>query len=81
MKLGHQLTVEELEQWVAFGAFWQLSAMSEHHAVVELRQCTGELVECRETTDPDVLGYLRNPSTPAVASRRTRARPPGSPPR
>jgi hypothetical protein len=58
--VGRPLTVEELERWVAFGATWRLVAMSEQRAIVDLCQCTGELVERRGTDDPVVLTYLRD---------------------
>lgn len=58
-----RLTVEELERWVAFGATWRVVEMSERGAVVDLCQCTGELVEQRESSDPLVLEYLRDHPT------------------
>jgi hypothetical protein len=52
------LTVEELERWVAFGAIWRLVEISDGRAVVDMCQCTGELVERRGASDPIVLAYL-----------------------
>jgi len=54
------LTVEELERWVVFGARWRLVEISDRRAVVDLCQCTGELEEQRESSDPLVLEYLRS---------------------
>jgi hypothetical protein len=54
------LTVEELERWVAFGARWRLVEISDQRAIIDMCQCTGELVEQRGSTDPIVLEYLRN---------------------
>lgn len=54
------LTIEELERWVAFGATWRLVEISDQGAVVDMCQCTGELVDRRGATDPIVLAYLRN---------------------
>jgi hypothetical protein len=53
------LTIEELERWVAFGAGWRAVHIEDDRAVVELCQCTGELVECRPVLDRDVIAYLR----------------------
>ena len=53
------LTVEELERWVAFGATWRLVEISDRCAIVDMCQCTGELVQQRESDDPIVLDYLR----------------------
>jgi hypothetical protein len=55
-----ELTIEELERWVTFGATWRTLEISDSHAVVDLCQCTGELVDRRETSDPGVLRYLRD---------------------
>jgi hypothetical protein len=54
------LTVEELERWVAFGATWRLVEISDRRAIVDMCQCTGELVQQRGSNDPIVLEYLRN---------------------
>jgi len=53
------LTVDELKRWVLFGASWRPRELSDDHAVVEMCQCTGELVEVRESTDPWVISYVR----------------------
>jgi hypothetical protein len=57
-----QLTIEELERWVEFGAKWRAIQTSDELAVVDLCQCTGELVEQRETIDPEVIAYVRTHS-------------------
>lgn len=54
------LTVDELERWVSFGATWRLVELSDRRAIVDLHQCTGELVERRESSDPVVLEYLQS---------------------
>jgi hypothetical protein len=56
------LTVDELERWESFGATWRLVEISDRRAVVDLCQCTGELVEQRGASDPSVLAYLRSRS-------------------
>lgn len=53
------LTNEELERWVIFGGRWRLAGVSGELAVVDLCQCTGELVERRETRDAAVIDYVR----------------------
>jgi hypothetical protein len=58
--VSRPLTVDELERWVSFGATWRLVEISDNRAVVDLRQCTGELVEQRVASDPLVLDYLRS---------------------
>jgi hypothetical protein len=53
------LTIGELERWVAAGANWRAVELTEERAIVDLCQCTGELVERRETTDAGAIAYLR----------------------
>jgi hypothetical protein len=60
LDMGPRLSVEELERWVAFGAMWRLVEISDRRAIVDMCQCTGELVEQRDSSDPIVLEYLRN---------------------
>jgi hypothetical protein len=54
------LTVEELDRWMSAGAHWRPVEISDRHAVIDLCQCTGELEEQRESSDPLVLEYLRS---------------------
>lgn len=56
--MDRPLTIDELERWVEFGAQWRPVTISDDHAVVDLCQCTGELVERRETRNPSVISYL-----------------------
>jgi hypothetical protein len=53
------VTIEELEDWVLFGATWRAIEITDERAIVELCQCTGELVERRETADAGMIEYLR----------------------
>lgn len=57
---GRPLTIDELERWVAFGARWRPVQIGDGQAVVELCQCTGELVELRATSDARTIAYLRD---------------------
>jgi hypothetical protein len=54
------VTVEELERWVLAGAHWRLVDISSEHAVVDMCTCMGERMERVESTDPEVIGYLRS---------------------
>ena len=56
---GRPLTVVELEQWVGAGAAWRARELTDERAVIELRRCTGELEELRETRDPVTIEYVR----------------------
>ncbi len=58
------LTIEELERWVTFGATWRVVEISDRRAIVDMCQCTGELVEQRGSNDPIVLEYLRQQPPP-----------------
>ena len=53
------LTVAELEQWTASGAHWRPQRFEADRVIVDLCQCTGELVERREAVDPEVVAYVR----------------------
>jgi hypothetical protein len=53
------LTVAELERWVDFGARWRPLLVEDERVIVELCQCTGELVERRVAADPEVVAYVR----------------------
>lgn len=57
---GHRpVTIDELERWVAAGANWRAVELTGERAVVDLCQCTGELVERRVTADAGTIAYLR----------------------
>lgn len=52
------LTIEVLEDWAGAGAHWRVVHHTEHRAVVELQQCTGEPVERLASEDATVIAYL-----------------------
>jgi len=52
------LTISTLEDWARAGAHWRVLHHGEHRTIVELQQCTGELVERLESDDPAVIAYL-----------------------
>lgn len=51
--------IATLEQWEEGGAIWRALHVSDAHAIVELRTCTGEPVERLESGDPELIAYLR----------------------
>jgi hypothetical protein len=53
------LTVDELENWLLFGAHWRMLDISRSGAEVEFCTCTGEPLERRRTRNPQVIEYLR----------------------
>ena len=57
MKSG-ELTIDELERWLLFGAHWQVVDISGAQAEVEFCTCTGDPLELRKTRDPDVSAKL-----------------------
>jgi hypothetical protein len=58
-----EVTIDELELWLVFGARWKVLGISNQRAEVEFCTCTGEPLERRETHDPAVIGYLRTAHT------------------
>jgi hypothetical protein len=56
--MAEALTIDTLEDWVRAGAHWRVLHHGEHRTIVELQQCTGELVERLESDDPVVIAYL-----------------------
>jgi hypothetical protein len=56
--MAETLTIQTLEDWARAGAHWRVLQQGEHRAVVELQQCTGELVERLESDDLSVIAYL-----------------------
>ena len=56
--MAERLNVETLEDWARAGAHWRVLHHGERRSVVELQQCTGELVERLESDDPAVITYL-----------------------
>lgn len=56
--MAETLTIKTLEDWTRAGAHWRVLHHGDHHAVVELQQCTGEPVERIESDNPAVIAYL-----------------------
>ena len=61
---GHErprgLTIADLERWVLFGAKWRIVEISDAHVTLDLCECTGRLVECRESDDAMLIEYARS---------------------
>jgi hypothetical protein len=53
------LSIDALERWVLFGAYWRVVDLSDERAVVDLCTCTGELVERLESDDRALISYVR----------------------
>ena len=49
----------ELERWELFGATSRVVEITRDRAVVDLCTCTGELVQQRESDDPELIEHLR----------------------
>lgn len=54
-----RLTFPDLERWEQSGAEWRALEISDELAVVELCTCYGEPVDTLESTDPQLIEYLR----------------------
>jgi hypothetical protein len=52
-------TVAELEDWERNGAVWRPVELDERHVVVDLRSCSGELMERVQGEDPGLIDFVR----------------------
>jgi hypothetical protein len=52
--------VEIVQRWEDHGATWRAVHVSDDAAVVDLCTCTGEPVERLESTDPDLIRFIRD---------------------
>jgi hypothetical protein len=52
-------TIEELRDWELNGAEWRPVEIYRDRAVVDLRSCTGELMERVESDDPEFVAFVR----------------------
>lgn len=53
------VTRAELERWTLFGASWRVVRLTDDRVVLDMLSCTGELVERRESSDRELIGWLR----------------------
>lgn len=64
---AHEPSRESLERWEFTGAHWRTIFLSDVLVVVELRTCTGEPLERQESTDPELIAYVRSRPDTAVS--------------
>jgi hypothetical protein len=57
---------EVLTRWEESGAAWRAVHVSDYKAIVDLCTCTGEPVDRIESSDPDLIEYLRERPTSAA---------------
>jgi hypothetical protein len=51
--------IETLARWEDHGAVWRAVHVSDELAIVDLCACTGEPVDRLESSDPELIRYLR----------------------
>jgi hypothetical protein len=54
-----------LTRWEESGAVWRAVHVSDAKAIVDLCTCTGEPVDRIESTDPDLIEFVRRSADPA----------------
>jgi hypothetical protein len=54
-----EATIEELEDWERSGGRWRPFEVSSEYAVVDLCTCSGELMERVESSDPELIAFVR----------------------
>jgi hypothetical protein len=52
-------TIDELRDWELNGAVWRPAEVHSDRAVVDLRSCSGELMERVESADPEFIAFVR----------------------
>ena len=51
--------VETLRRWEGHGAVWRAVHVSDERAIVDLCECTGQPVDRIESSDPELIRFLR----------------------
>ncbi len=51
--------VEILQRWENHGAVWRALHVSDEHAVIQLCTCTGEPVDRLESSDAELIRFVR----------------------
>jgi hypothetical protein len=51
--------IELLRRWEDHGAVWRAVHVSDERAIVDLCACTGEPVDRLESSDPELIRFLR----------------------
>jgi hypothetical protein len=54
-----------LTRWEESGAVWRAVHVSDAKAIVDLCTCTGEPVDRIESTDPELIEFVRRSADPA----------------
>lgn len=53
------VTVEDLQRWEDAGAVWDVRQLEGDAALIELKECTGQLVELVRAASPEVVEHVR----------------------
>jgi hypothetical protein len=51
--------VEIVQRWEDHGADWRVVHVSDGHVLIDLCTCTGEPVERLESSDPELIRFVR----------------------
>lgn len=51
--------MEIVRRWEEHGADWRTVHVSDEHVVIDLCTCTGEPVERLESSDPELIRFVR----------------------
>ena len=51
--------VEIVQRWEDHGAEWRVVHVSDEHVLLDLCTCTGEPVDRLESSDPDLISFVR----------------------
>jgi hypothetical protein len=55
----NSVTVEHLKDWELNGANWRAIELDDQHTVIDMRSCTGELMDRVQSEEPEVIDYVR----------------------
>jgi hypothetical protein len=55
----NSFTLAELEDWEGHGATWRALELDGKHAVIQLCSCFGEPMDQVESSDPQLIQYVR----------------------
>ena len=57
--MARRATIKELQDWERNGAVWRPVDVSSQLAVLDLCNCSGELMERVESDDPELIAFVR----------------------
>jgi hypothetical protein len=52
-------TIESLTNWEDHGAIWRAVEVTSQRAVIELCSCYGEPIDLVQSSDPEVIAFVR----------------------